>query len=65
MEVRTYGKTALKDFKKKKAHITTRDFPESVQELRRKWAIKDGGETYLFFTRLNDGKKVVLVTQKL
>lgn len=63
-EVRPYKKGALSDFKNKQAHITTRGFPETVAQLRKKWHIKDGGETYLFFTTLENSDKVVLITDK-
>jgi hypothetical protein len=33
----------------KKANIATRNFPEPVKLLRKKWKIKDGGSVYLFF----------------
>jgi len=64
-EVRDYKKGALNDFKNKQAHLTIRDFPESVATLRKKWGIKEGGEQYLFFTTLQEGQKVVLITQKV
>lgn len=47
-----------------KANITTRNFSETVQNLRRNFKIKDGGEEYLFFTTLFSEDKVVLVCQK-
>lgn len=64
IETRYYRKGVLKDFKRKKAHISTRDFPETVSQLRSKWKIFDGGEIYLFFTKLENGEKVVLITRK-
>lgn len=64
-EVRPYSKHCLRDFKKKKAHLTTRDFPETVAQLRKKWQVLEGGDDYLFFTTLKDGSKVVLVTEKI
>ncbi len=60
-----YSKKALsKEFKGKKAHITTRNFRESVAAIRAKLKIQDGGETYLFFTTLQDGKSIVLECEK-
>jgi len=56
-----YSKKLLaKEFKNQKAHITTRNFKESVAQIRSKFRIKDGGDTYLFFTTLEIGKTVVL-----
>ncbi|WP_115461893.1 THUMP-like domain-containing protein [Winogradskyella aurantiaca] len=49
----------------KKANITTRNFPMSVHDIRKKLNIKDGGDIYLFFTTLEDGKKSILVCSKI
>jgi len=64
LEVLPYSKSGLSGYIKKKANITTRDFPLSVAQLRKKWQIQDGGIHYLFFTTLKDGNKVCLVTEK-
>lgn len=48
-----------------KANITTRNFPEDVASLRKKWKIKDGGDQYLFFTTLETNKKVILQCTKI
>lgn len=48
----------------KKANIATRNFPESVAMLRKKWKIADGGDVYLFFVTDLDGKKQMLVCSK-
>jgi hypothetical protein len=47
------------------ANITTRNFPYSVQELRRKHKIKDGGSNYLFFTTDADNNLKILVVNKI
>jgi hypothetical protein len=47
------------------ANITTRNFPESVAALRKKWKIKDGGNNYLFFTTVADKKKIVINCSKV
>ena len=49
----------------KKANITTRNFPMSVHDIRKKLSIKDGGDIYLFFTTLEDGKKNIIVCSKI
>lgn len=46
------------------ANITTRNFPLSVADLRKRLKLKDGGDTYLFATTLADGSHVLLVTKK-
>nr|WP_181566802.1 class I SAM-dependent methyltransferase [Aequorivita sp. CIP111184] len=49
----------------KKANITTRNFPESVETLRKKWKIKDGGDIYLFFVTNLEDKKEMLICSKV
>ncbi len=51
-------------FEKKKMNITTRNFPESVENIRKKWKIKDGGNEYCFFTTDLNNKKIVLICEK-
>lgn len=62
IEVSTFGKKELKAFLKdlEKANITIRNFPCSVDELRKKLKLKDGGDTYIFATTLNNGNKVLI-----
>jgi hypothetical protein len=48
----------------KQANITTRNFPLSVQELRKKIGLKDGGDIFIFATTLADEKKVLLICKK-
>ena len=43
-----------------KANITVRNFPLSVEELRKRTKIKDGGDVYLFATTLSNGEKVMI-----
>src|SRR5690606_33590671 len=45
-----YSKKTLRDSGVNKANLTTRNFPHSVADLRKKHKIADGGDTYLFFT---------------
>jgi 16S rRNA G966 N2-methylase RsmD len=47
-----------------KANVTTRNFPISVNDIRKKLKIKDGGSSYLFFTTdINNTKIIVLCTK--
>jgi len=48
-----------------KANITTRNFPLSVGDIRKKLKIKDGGNIYLFFTTDIDNSKIILVCSKV
>lgn len=58
-------KALLKYLPAGKANISTRNFPVSVAEIRKKTGIKDGGDIYLFFTKLEDNSNIVLVCRKL
>ena len=65
-EVKQYKDSELKRyFKNKKANITTRNFPESVEQIRKKFKIKDGGEDYVFFTTNPEEQKIVIVCKKI
>ena len=48
----------------KKANITTRNFPETVAQIRKKTKLKDGGNQYLFFTTDVNNKHIVLICEK-
>ena len=61
-----YKKKKLKaaiDFNK--AHITTRNFPETVASLRKQLKLKDGGDHYLFFTTGSMDEKMMLICKKV
>lgn len=47
-----------------KANLTTRNFPQSVADLRKKLGLKEGGDTYVLATTLQNGDKRLLVTRK-
>lgn len=47
------------------ANITIRNFPISVQELRKRTKILDGGDVYIFATTLKNGEKVLLKCRKM
>jgi hypothetical protein len=49
----------------KKANIATRNFPETVAQIRKKTGLKDGGNQYLFFTTDFNNKHVVLICGKV
>ena len=64
-EVIAYSKKEVsKLFANKKANVITRNFPETVVQLRKKYKIKDGSDLFLFFTiNLNNDKIVIVTTQ--
>lgn len=59
-----YNKKSLNDLQIEKANITTRNFPETIQNIRDRFKIKDGGSTYLFFTTTMQNAKCVLICTK-
>ncbi len=62
----TYNKKELtKLIPSKKANITTRNFPESVVQIRKKINFKEGGNQYLFFTTDLNNKYIVLICNKI
>ncbi len=48
-----------------KANITTRNFPQSVAQIRKKTGLKDGGNQYLFFTTNMNKKHIVIICEKI
>ncbi|MDR1645590.1 MAG: SAM-dependent methyltransferase [Tannerellaceae bacterium] len=46
------------------AHITVRNFPLTVEELRRRTRIADGGDLYVFATTLREGARSLIVCRK-
>ncbi len=61
-----YSKTEMKIvLENKQANITTRNFPDSVESIRKKWKIKEGGNQYCFFTTDENDNKIVLICTKI
>lgn len=56
------SKKELKELAEKihKANISTRNHPQSVDELRKKLKIKDGGDVYLFACTMGTEEKVII-----
>ena len=63
--VLTYHKKTFKETGISKANITTRNFPETVEQIRKRLNVKDGGNIYLFFTTNCLNEKIVLVCSKV
>ncbi len=59
-----YSKKAMKIIDFKKANISVRNFPESVDSLRKRFKILEGGESYLFFTTDVNGEKIIIHCKK-
>ncbi|PTM10454.1 MAG: SAM-dependent methyltransferase [Bacteroidetes bacterium] len=65
-EIIPYNKKIVTQyFSKTKANISTRNFPETVAQLRTKYKISDGGDLYLFFTTNLNNAKIIIVTNQL
>lgn len=49
----------------KKANITVRNFPKTVAQIRKETKLKDGGDVYLFFTKLHNENNCVLICEQI
>jgi hypothetical protein len=58
-------KEILSEIPEGKANITARNFPDSVEEIRKKTGLKDGGHFYLFATKDKNDKTVILLAEKI
>lgn len=66
IQISHYDKKKLrKIIPSKQANITTRNFPQTVAQIRKKTGFKDGGNTYLFFTTDIQNKHIVLICKKI
>lgn len=63
LEQRSAGIKALRDIER--ANITVRNFPWTVETIRKRTKIKEGGDLYLFFTTLLGERKVCLLARKI
>lgn len=62
----SYTTTNMKQYLEgKKANLTIRNFPDTVEIIRKKWKINDGGESYCFFTTDLNNDKIVLICTKI
>lgn len=61
-----YNKKLLKkEFLYNKANISIRNFSESVEQLKKKFNLRDGGTIYLLFTTDVNEQRIVLVCSKV
>ena len=64
IDVIPYKKKTLKNYLQinriRKANVAKRGFPDSVDFIRKIYQIKDGGQSYLFFTELEDKSLVCI-----
>ncbi len=64
-KVLPYNKKLLKKEFIYKANIAIRNFPESVNQIKRKLNLKDGGNVFLFFTTIKMKNKVIIICSKI
>ncbi len=65
-KVISYSKNDMKvELLNQQANVTTRNFPETVENIRKKWKIKNGGNLYCFFTTDKNDNKIVLICRKI
>lgn len=65
-KVISYNKNEMKTaLLNQQANITTRNFPDTVENIRKKWKIKNGGNLYCFFTTDQNDNKIVLICRKI
>lgn len=50
----------LEECKIRSAVVNRRDFPMSTEEIKKMLSLSDGGKDYLFFTKNNDGQKIMI-----
>jgi len=65
LKVVRYNRKNLKELPLEKANITTRNFPHSVATIRKKFKIKEGGNSFLFFFKNNDDLYEVALCSKV
>lgn len=64
-QVFPFNKKELSSLKGKKANVSTRNFTLPVAEIRKRFAIRDGGDVYLFFTTNKDGERIVIQCSRI
>ncbi|GHV58355.1 hypothetical protein FACS1894182_10270 [Bacteroidia bacterium] len=64
--VSSFNKKDLKELLQDVSHanLSIRNFPLTVEQLRKQLRIKEGGNLYLFATTLSNGRHVLLTTKK-
>lgn len=60
-----YGKKTRQALQIENANITARNFPQSVDFIKKKLKIKDGGKTHIFFTKDLNNKLIAIKCSKV
>lgn len=62
--VSAYNRKAIQRFlPENKANMTTRNFPDSVKEARKKLGVAEGGKCYIFLSVIEEKPKVIITTK--
>ena len=66
VDVLPFSSSLCKGFSKQytSCNITTRNFPLSADELRKKLKVRDGGDVYIFATTIADNNYVLIICNK-
>ncbi|MBI2281646.1 MAG: hypothetical protein HYU68_13305 [Bacteroidetes bacterium] len=59
-----YNEKKFKTLGIKKANITARNFPDSIEQIKKKLKLSDGGNDYIFATKDLNDKPVLIATKK-
>lgn len=59
------GSDQLKEWKNRKANVVVRNYPSGVEQIRKKYRIREGGSHYLFFCTLGPDLLRVLEAERL
>ncbi|RLD26113.1 MAG: class I SAM-dependent methyltransferase [Bacteroidetes bacterium] len=66
IEILPYNKKAIrKVLGSKKANISVRNFPETVNRIKSKFNIQDGGNLYVFFTTDFENERIAILSSKI
>lgn len=65
-QVFEYNKSNMRQFlENQKTNLTIRNFPDTVENIRKKWKLKEGGTLYTFLTTDLNNAKIVLLCEKI
>ncbi|AZQ63256.1 SAM-dependent methyltransferase [Flammeovirga pectinis] len=64
-QIQAQKKSIKKEIPNLKANLSVRNFPQTVDQLRNKLKLKEGGEIYLFATTIMKEEKVLLVCKRI
>lgn len=60
-----YNEKIVKALGLKKANISTRNFPDGIEQIKKRLKITDGGNDYIFATRDSNDRPVLIICEKV